>query len=65
MVNQDGTPMPGRRAASARATDHGNEPMTGAELLDQGRAALDTAHQLLAAWRDGAADPDAPAPPVP
>ena len=62
MVNQDGTPMPGRRAASARATDHGNEPMTGAELLDQGRAALDTAHQLLAAWRDGAADPDAPAP---
>ena len=45
-----------------RTRDAGDEPLTGSGLIDQGKAALDAAHRLLGAWRDGAADPDAPAP---
>ena len=61
-MSQESRPSTGQPSATARSSDHGNEPMTARELLDQGRPALDAAHRLLAAFRDGAADPDAPAP---
>lgn len=56
---QTQTPTPTR---PARGRDAGDEPMSAAELIDQGKVALGAAHRLLGAWRDGAADADAPAP---
>ncbi len=41
--------------------DGSADPIDAATLIEQGGAALDAAHRLLAAFRRGAADPDAPA----